>query len=90
MSQIQASPLHTDSGHPTVQQLKKIADKVTGSDVPITREHGASDARFFCEAGIPAFLFSPDGGEPHGKEEWVSITSMLEHYEVMKRWLGEL
>lgn len=90
VSCVEASPLQTDSTEPLVQLMKKIADEVLGSEVPLGRQHGASDARFFAEHGIPAFLYGPEGGEPHGREEWVSIRSMLQHYEVMKRLLERL
>jgi len=87
---VSALPLNTDPKHPMVQLYKKIAEKVTDKKISTGREHGASDARFFEAHGIPAFLFGPDGGNLHHKDEWVSIRSMLHQYEISARLLKEL
>ncbi len=80
-------PLKTDPAHPMVQLVKRIAEDVTGEEVKIGREHGATDARYFGAAGIPAFLYGPKGGDLHGSQEWVSLSSLLQHYEFSKRLL---
>src|SRR3989344_5370614 len=84
---IAASPLHTDPKHPMVQLVRKIAEEVTGEKVEIRREHGGTDARYFGEKGIPAFLYGVDGGGIHGKDEWVSLQSLLKNYEISKQLL---
>lgn len=83
-------PLTTDPKHPLVQLMKKIGEEVTGKEVPIGREHGASDARYFSSAGIPAFLYGPIGGGIHGGEEWVSLSSLLQHCAINRRLLEAL
>lgn len=85
-----ANPLKTDPQHPMVQRVKRIAEEVMGSPVPIGREHGASDARFFQDFGIPAFLYGPTGGGLHSSDEWVSIPSLFDHREISRRLLAEL
>ncbi len=87
---VSASPLKTDPNHPMVKRVKSIAEEVTRESVPIEREHGATDARYFGEAGIPAFLYGPLGGGLHASDEWVSISSLLEYYEISMRLLREL
>ncbi len=85
-----APPVFCDPAHPMVQRIKKIADSVTGHSVPISRDHGSSDARFFTARGIPAFLYGPVGGDLHGAKEWVSVKSLGEQVEVNRRLLEEL
>src|SRR3989338_11471486 len=84
-STVVAEPLLTDAKHPMVQLYKKIAEEVIGRTLETGREHGASDARFFEERGIPAFLFGPDGGNLHHRDEWVSVPSILHQYEISAR-----
>ena len=85
-----AKPLFTDPDHPLINLLKKITEEVTGESIGIGREHGASDARYFSEKGIPAFIHGPTGGDIHGKNEWVSVESVIHQYEIWKRILREL
>lgn len=85
-----ASPMECDPQHPLVLQIKRIADAVTGRSIPIGRDHGSSDARFFTTRGIPAFLYGPVGGDLHGAGEWVSVKSLGEQVEVNRRLLREL
>lgn len=83
-------PLKTDPAHPMVQLVKRIGEEVTKQSVPIGREHGASDARYFSAMGIPAFLYGPIGSGIHSAEEWVSLSSLLEHIEISRRLLSSL
>ncbi len=85
-----AYPMFTDSDHPMIQRLKRIADSVTGTDVRILREHGSSDARFFTAQGIPAFLYGPLGGDLHGANEWVSLRSLDQQVEMNRLLLQDL
>ena len=87
---VTADPLHTDPAHPMVQRVKRIAEAVLGTQVPLGREHGSSDARSFGAHGIPAFLYGPIGGDLHGEAEWASVPSLLQHVEMNKRLLQEL
>lgn len=84
-----SNPLHTDASHPMVQRFLRISEDVLGS-IKTGRGHGASDARYFGDRGIPAFLNSPRGGNLHSPDEWASIKSLLEQYEINKRVLKEL
>ncbi|MHA2378303.1 MAG: M20/M25/M40 family metallo-hydrolase [Candidatus Thorarchaeota archaeon] len=40
---------------------------------------GASDSRFFAGAGCELFDFGPRGGNTHGPNEWVSLSSIEEN-----------
>jgi len=83
-----ASPLNTDPKHPMVQLMKRLAEEVSKEAMPIFREPGGTDARYFGEKGIPAFLCGVEGGGIHGKEEWVSLSSLLKNYELSKRLIA--
>ncbi|NOS68217.1 MAG: M20/M25/M40 family metallo-hydrolase [Candidatus Peribacteraceae bacterium] len=85
-----ADPMFCDPAHPLVRQIKAVADAVTGSSIPIGRDYGSSDARFFTARGIPAFLYGPVGGDLHGAKEWVSVKSLEEHVEINRRLFKEL
>ena len=82
-----ADPLQTDPSLDLVQCVKKEAEAVVGSEIPIKKEHGATDARFFAAAGIPAFLYGPIGGGLHAKDEWVSHSSLCDQYSIMQNVL---
>ncbi len=71
-------------------QFKSVAEKVLGRAVRFGREHGATDARFFAEKGIPSVILYPVGANIHGKDEWVSISSLLQLYNIFERFVEAL
>ena len=85
-----ASPLNTPKDHPMIALYKEVAEDVLGSGVPFRREHGGTDARYFSEKGIPAFLYGPKGGGIHSETEWVSVASLLEHYAIYRQLFAKL
>lgn len=82
-----ADPLHTPTDLPLLKEVRKHAEEVIGREVPNGKECAASDARYFAAEGIPAFIFGPMGGELHADGEWISIPSMVQHYEISRRIL---
>ena len=87
---LSASPLHTDKENPIVTLYKSIAEDVIGKPIPYKREHGGTDARYFSEKGIPAFLYGPTGAGLHSDDEWVSLSSLNKHYEIYRRLFERL
>jgi succinyl-diaminopimelate desuccinylase len=85
-----ASPLRTPKDHPMVLRMQRIAQDVLGHPISLGRVHGGTDARHFGQAGIPAFLYGPEGAGLHGPEEWVSLPSLRQHVEINARLLAEL
>lgn len=81
------SPLATDPNEPRVQRLAGEVAAVTGQPAQFSREHFASDARFYSEAGIPAVCLGPVGAGLHSDEEWVDIASLAQLYEVLWRYV---
>lgn len=82
---LHAHPLQTDDKHPLVLLIKELAEEVEGKTVDVRKEHGCTDARFFSELGIPAFLYGPEGGDLHGAREWVSLSSIIHQYILYRR-----
>lgn len=74
------SGLKCDPDLPMVTLVRTIAEEVEGKEIPFIREDGSTDARYFQAAGIPAFLYGPEGGNLHGPEEWVSVSSLKRQY----------
>ena len=64
----------------------QITEQVTGQPARTVRASGGSDARFFCEQGIPVLLSRPHVGNLHRREEWIDIDSMLSYYEICHRY----
>ena len=85
-----ASPLQTSAENPTVSLFKKVAEEVIGKPIPFKKEHGGTDARYFSEKGIPAFLYGPKGAGLHGDNEWVSLSSLEKHYEMYRELFKQL
>lgn len=79
-----ACSLHTDRNHPFIQEFIRTVERIEGVRPPCIREHGATDARHFGAAQIPAFLYGPRGGDLHGPREWVSLSSLMKQYALYR------
>ncbi len=75
--------LVTDEQSPYVRKLKSSAEKVLKRRIRTHYEHGATDARFFSAAGIPAALFKPLGFGAHSDAEHVIISSLKPYLDVL-------
>ena len=51
------------------------------------RAPGSSDARFITPKGIPVIMTRPDGGGLHGDDEWLSLSSLEEYYQILKQYV---
>ena len=60
--------------------------KVTGKKPSFSVEAGASDARFFHQAGIPAIITSARGSGIHSSKEWVSLRSLEQLSQTLKQF----
>lgn len=78
-----------DPDNPNLKLLKNIAQEVTGKRMHFDDNHGASDVRFFAQNNIPAAILGPVGKDHHTPNESVSISSMVTHFEVLKRFIDE-
>jgi len=57
----------------------KWALKKEGIPTRLIEGFGASDSRFFAGEGCELFDFGPRGGNTHGPNEWVSLSSIEEN-----------
>ncbi len=82
-------PVETDPQHPYVQAFKKAAESVLGRSVELVVEYGATDGRFFAEKNIPNIVTCAEGGGAHSRNEWARISSYVQLYEIMKKFVQE-
>jgi succinyl-diaminopimelate desuccinylase len=81
-------PLDSDPNDPALRRLAACAEQVTGAPTRLYREHFASDARFYSALGVPAVCFGPIGAGLHSDDEWVEIESLVQLYEVLRRFVA--
>ena len=65
-----------DAGSPIVQRFQDVAQVVRQAPLPLAREAGASDARYFAAEGIPVLMFQPECAGWHGDDEWIDLPSL--------------
>lgn len=75
--------VHTDPGHASITLLQKIAEEVLARPVQLIKEHGATDARFFAEKGIPILSINPRIGGFHTDEEWIDTKTLTDLYQIL-------
>ena len=74
--------LYTDPEHPAVCRVAEAVERRIGRTPRFYREHFATDARYYTNAGIPAICVGPVGAGLHSDEEWVSIDSLVDLYQI--------
>lgn len=72
-----------------VRLLRTVAQNVLQKKIAFGENHGASDARFFAQKMIPTVVLGPVGKEHHSSNECVSVTSLEEHFEVLKAFVAQ-
>ncbi|MGQ9926148.1 MAG: M20 family metallopeptidase [Chloroflexaceae bacterium] len=75
--------LYTDPEHPGVARLADLLERRLGRPPRFFREHYATDARYYTGAGIPAVCVGPAGAGLHADDEWVSVASLVDLYQVL-------
>jgi succinyl-diaminopimelate desuccinylase len=83
-------PATLDPGEAHVRLLREAVRSLEGGDAPAVGRHGASDAVFFLERGIPAIEFGPAGGGHHGPEEFVDIASLRRYRRILVEFARRL
>lgn len=87
---VSGSPLKSNLNNPYFQLFKTIAKDKYNIDIKAIKSHGASDARFFGEKGIPVLLIAPKGGNIHSDHEWINLSDLVRFYEVTKEWVKQV
>lgn len=72
---------------PLIQQFLATHKDVTGIELKEIRVSGSSDACYIVPKGIPVIMTRPDGGGMHGDDEWVSLSSLEQYYQVLKQYV---
>ncbi len=78
-----------DLASPWVEGLQRVVTGVRGEALPLAREAGASDARFFAAHGIPALIFQPECAGWHGPDEWVNLESLAVFREIVAQFVRD-
>ncbi|MEA3429930.1 MAG: M20/M25/M40 family metallo-hydrolase [Nanoarchaeota archaeon] len=76
----------TDQSNPMFMKFIEIARK-HNPELKIKHGNGASDTRFFSEAGLAATEFGGTGEGMHSENEYIEINSVLKSYEVWKEFI---
>ena len=84
---MQASMMINGDDVDFINELKNIAQQLSGKQVGLFKEHGASDLRFTSAKNIPSIVFGPCGNNHHGKEEYVSIQNLELYYQALKEFV---
>lgn len=81
----------TDVNNPLVKEFVRCVKKVV-KDIPLveTDSTGASDARFFSEAGIPCIVAGPIGDGFHASDEWVSEDGLHQLHQVLTEYVKKV
>jgi len=81
---VEREPLFQGGRTPHLERLLAIA-----GNPEVGCEHGASDARFLSEFGIPGIVWGPDGdNSAHAVDEHVNIDSLLALHAILDEFLA--
>jgi succinyl-diaminopimelate desuccinylase len=77
--------LTTSKENPYIQSLQKTIKQTTGKEAVLFGQHGAADTRYYAmvNGGEGAIEFGPAGGDWHGSEEYVLISSIHEYKKIL-------
>jgi succinyl-diaminopimelate desuccinylase len=85
---IQDSYAHyVDPANPWCVQLADMQQQELGSRPTFYREHFASDARYWTNAGSPAVCWGPSGANMHADNEYLEVESLNLYHRLMSSWL---
>lgn len=84
----EGSLFFVEEKNPFLWNFKRIAEKIAGREVPAVFAHGATDARYFAEAGVPCAVFGAVGDNMHSNGEWVDLKSLEVGKKILLEFLG--
>jgi len=79
--------VYSPPDHPDIQAFRKAVEEVLGRSPTLSREHGATDGRFFAEKNIPIVIIYPLGSGIHTREEWVNCDSLEQLYRIFEKFI---
>jgi acetylornithine deacetylase len=62
---------------PMIRTIGAWHRRVHGAEMPIRVATSITDDRYYNHAGIPAGCYGASGGNPHGADEWLDLTSVV-------------
>ncbi len=71
---------------PAVDVFQNAAKQILGAKLPLSREAGASDARFFSERNIVSLMYQPVCGGWHTEHEWVDLQSLYQFRQITSQF----
>jgi acetylornithine deacetylase/succinyl-diaminopimelate desuccinylase-like protein len=87
---VEADPFKIDRSNPLIKKWEQlIKSHHTASGDIYTKEHGASDGRYFSKSDTPVILSKPVGGAIHTEEEWINLESVYQFTHVLIQYLEE-
>ena len=84
------APLDVPKKNPYLQLLKKITEKQINKKIKFYRANGSSDSRHFTKVNTPGIEFGPIGHGIGCDDEWVSISSLVDYYYIIKEFIAEV
>lgn len=81
-------PTFTDADLPIVQRFLQVLESEFKQSIPVEPTFGASDARHFAPFNIPVLMIKPNGGDIHMESEWLSVSSTMQFYQALRRFLS--
>lgn len=86
---LQGNMTHLDTQHELVKRYIETIQEI-GLEPSFSFAHGSSDSRHFNEYNIPVIMSQPEGGNHHGRDEWVSVSSLEKYYYLIKHYLEKV
>lgn len=84
------SLLLVDENNSFLHEFKSVADRISGTQIPLKFGHGATDARYFAEVGVPGVIFGGKGANFHADGEWVDFESLKQQKQILLEFLRNL
>ncbi len=81
-------PTFTDINLPVVKDFFAAMEIEVGQKLDTMGAYGASDARHFAHLKTPVLMLKPMGGDIHALTEWISLSSTMQFYQGLRRFLG--
>ncbi|MBT9587635.1 M20 family metallopeptidase [bacterium] len=76
---------YVDPANPWCQKLADLQEHELGWRPEFYREHFASDARYWTNAGIPAVCWGPCGANMHADDEYLESDSLSTYHQLVAR-----
>ncbi len=77
----------TEAKNPYIIKLQDVTKSIIGKKAPTVKLHGGSDIRHYDRVGVSGVCFGAEGAGHHTDNEWVSIKSLENYYQILKKFL---